>query len=44
MTETEERIFVDMYKDSLKDAEYAKHLKMAVKYGRSAWLLLLMLV
>ncbi len=34
MTETEERIFVDMYNDSLKDAEYAKHLKMAVKYGR----------
>ena len=34
MTETEERIFVDMYNDSLKDPEYAKHLKMAVKYGR----------
>jgi len=34
MTETEERIFVDMYKDSLKDPEYAKHLKVTVKCGR----------
>ena len=34
MTETEERIFVDAYKDTRGDSEYVNHVDKIIKLGR----------